>query len=99
MKFSPLSQVQKIVIWASLSLALLAVLYPAPALYTWTGARWERSRSYQGNRRYLWGSNYYNDERRSERPDYRRMAREATFVLLIGGGLVVVTLKGGKATK
>jgi hypothetical protein len=105
-----LSQVQKIVIWASLSLALLAVLYPAPVLYRWTGERWERSTRYQlrrselrlsgfaDNRRRLWGSDFYNGDRLSERPDYGRMATEVSVVLLIGGGLVVV-LKGGRPTK
>jgi hypothetical protein len=97
--------VQKVIIWASLSLALLAILYPSPALYRWTGERWERLTHYQvkrsafdDTRRYLWGFDFYNDERLSERPNYGRMAREVTVVLLIGGGLVVA-LKGGRPMK
>jgi hypothetical protein len=50
MKFSPLSQVQRVVIWASLSLALLAVLYPCPVLYVWVDDTSGILRAFGGSR-------------------------------------------------
>jgi len=91
MGFSPLSRAQKIVIWASLSLALLAVLYPGPSFRRTSRYGFDDSRRFLGdfNQPFIWNI---------MRPNYLRMATEVIVILLIGGGLVVA-LKGGRAMK
>ncbi len=85
MKFGPLSGRQRLVVWATLCLAVLAILYPMPAHYTWEGDSWERSsyHSRTDSRGFLWDYEFFG----STRPDLWRTATETLFVLVMGLGL------------
>ena len=85
MKLGPLSDRQRLVIWGTLCLAMLPILYPMPAHYAWDGEGWNRTSYYARaeKRTFLWDYDWFG----STRPDMRRIATEAVVVLLMGMGL------------
>jgi len=85
-KLGPLSERQRFVIWATLCVAALPLLYPMPAHYAWNGDGWNRT-SYHGRndkRTFLWDYDFFG----STRPDLLRTATETIVVLAMGMGLV-----------
>src|SRR5271165_3516631 len=85
MELGPLSDRQRFVIWGTLCLAVLPILYPMPAHYAWDGDGWNRT-SYHARadqRNFLWDYDFFGNTR----PDMRRMATEAVLVFVMGMGL------------
>ena len=87
-----LSTVQKIVIWATLSLSILPVLYPLPKYFLCTGGEWldlssePRYRERKGlrdDRAFIFDLGMYGEAR----PNFVRMATESGAILFIGLGL------------
>jgi hypothetical protein len=84
----------KLVIWATLSLVLLAILFPVPEHYYWfEGNVWDRAMGSSGwqkqnppaknDRQFLFDLDFHG----RKRPNFVRMAGESIAALLIGGGL------------
>ena len=85
-KLGPLSEKQRFIVWATLCVAALPVLYPMPAHYVWNGDGWNRT-TYHGrndNRTFLWDYDFFGNTR----PDLLRTITETIFVLAMGMGLV-----------
>jgi len=104
LKLKPsLSRVQKIVIWATLSLSIVPVLYPLPKYFSWTGVEWldlssePRYRERHGlrsDRTFIFDLEMYG----AARPNFVRMATESGVILIVGLGLAAALGRSKAAT-
>jgi len=88
-KLPRLSRAQQIILWGTLSVMALAILYPAPELYWWSGDGWVKTNRSSGqDNRYRRMPLVDYESFGDTRPDYTRAGAECVVTGLIGGGLI-----------
>jgi hypothetical protein len=100
-----------LVIWATVSVALVALLYPNRAFYEWSNEsnRWERMSQrdagqyrYDTRRTFVWDIDSrtmrWGESRHKEEPNILRAFSEAAAVLTMGIGLAFILKTSGPAS-
>jgi hypothetical protein len=100
-----MSQLRRLTVWATLSIAALVILFPKVEYYTWFDGRYGDKRGWHeaypvmvppqlDRRRLLWEL----DSHGVNRPNIARMVTEIALTLFIGGGLVLALKPKGQAS-